>query len=408
MGATAPKEEKSSNSSPTYINIISINNNGTSFQSSTNDISKLAFQDNEVKEGDAAPVQPSKNIYENINNNDSFKLNINNGSFNNEICISKNGKNIFINGQNQNFKINENNSNNQSNIAINENNNNIQSNIPKNENNHIINEVKNIVKENLKDEIQEIYNKPIKGGIDPNIGGNERISEKKETTKSSEINKEYNPIFGKEGQKDHLEEEKNIKENTKKGNIDINISGKYRLEEEADKKENNKKGNIDINQSGNYRLEEEVGKNTGTFGNPDEDKIKELKKELNKQPIEIRYQQYDDDDLELSQSVLTASFSNLNLNDPNDKQLFMEDVIKKVNEGYFPLFLEIDNRKKCFYYVKNDSTLKSALNLYIKQNGITREGNNYTLYNQGEIVDQDTLIGNLGLKAFAIIANHPK
>ena len=180
------------------------------------------------------------------------------------------------------------------------------------------------------------------------------------------------------------------------------------MEEEADKKENNKKGNIDINQSGNYRLEEEVGKNTGTFGNPDEDKIKELKKELNKQPIEIRYQQYDDDDLELSQSVLTASFSNLNLNDPNDKQLFMEDVMKKVNEGYFPLFLEIDNGKKCFYYVKNDSTLKSALNLYIKQNGITREGNNYTLYNQGEIVDQDTLIGNLGLKAFAIIANHPK
>ena len=118
MGATAPKEEKSSNSSPTYINIISINNNGTSFQSSTNDISKLAFQDNEVKEGDAAPVQPSKNIYENINNNDSIKLNINNGSFNNEICISKNGKSIFINGQNQNFKINENNSNNQSKMKI--------------------------------------------------------------------------------------------------------------------------------------------------------------------------------------------------------------------------------------------------------------------------------------------------
>jgi hypothetical protein len=60
MGATAPKEEKSSNSSHTVINIISINNNGTSFQSSTNDISKLAFQDNEVKEGDAAPVQPLK------------------------------------------------------------------------------------------------------------------------------------------------------------------------------------------------------------------------------------------------------------------------------------------------------------------------------------------------------------
>ena len=86
----------------------------------------------------------------------------------------------------------------------------------------------------------------------------------------------------------------------------------------------------------------------------------------------------------------------------------MEDVLKKINEGYFPLFFEIDNGKKYFYFVKNDSTLKSVLKIYIMQNGITSKGQNFTLYNQGKIVDQDTLIRNLGLKPFAIITIHPE
>ena len=382
MGSIGPKQEKNSNPNTKIINIISINNNVAYCLSLINELLKNQSEVNKVNESDAAPSPQFKNSYEMVDNNGYLELKIKNGSSNNKIIISKDGKiTLNVNNQNQNFKKSENNINNQSNIAKYEINKNIQLNFINDKNSHNI-ERKGPVNDNLENEEKEIYNKPIKGGIDPNVGGIRRIVEKKETTKDFESYKEFNPFFGKEGQKVRPDEEKIIKENTKKVNINNNESVNYRSDEEGEKK-------------------------SGTFGNPDEEKIKEAKNDFNKQPIEICYQTFDDDDLELSQSVLTTSYSHLNFGDAKNKQIFMEDVLKKINEGYFPLFFEIDNGKKYFYFVKNDSTLKSVLKIYIMQNGITRKGQNYTLYNQGKIVDQDTLIRNLDLKPFAQIKNHP-
>jgi len=78
-----------------------------------------------------------------------------------------------------------------------------------------------------------------------------------------------------------------------------------------------------------------------------------------------------------------------------------------MNEGYFPLYLQIDNDKPSFFYVKQDSNIKPALNLYLRKKGITSKGENYTLYNNGKKIDNNALIGDLNLQLFAKITNHP-
>ena len=368
-----------------FLNYINYNNNGSFSQSS--DLTNNSSHNNEINEGEAAApakISDEMNSYNNngVHTND-FEFEFKNGDVKTRVKICKDGKIYLENNDVKNININGNNLDNlQSNNIIK---NNTKTNTTKTNENS--NKDNNLGNGNICNK-PETNNKEDEKNKDNNVG----IYKKKEIKKDSETNKEYNPIFGKGGQ-ENSEEEKNKQKETNKGNPDINVGG------------NNK---YVYNDQGKLTIKEkEDNKNTGTFGNPELDKIKE-KNDFDKGKI-TNYDNYyyDEDDLEMSQNILMVSLGNLNLQDQNDIQVFVKDVQKKMHEGYFPLYLQIDNDKPSFFYVKQDSNIKPALNLYLRKKGITSKGENYTLYNNGKKIDNNALIGDLNLQLFAKITNNP-
>lgn len=334
--------------------------------SNSTDLSKSNPPIYGVNEGEAAaPAQNicNQNSYVNDNNSDNFNMILKNGSADNQIIIELDKKgNLSIETKDGKKNINSKTNSIESTIYNNKDNN-LES------GNNIIN---NLTETNIK--------------VDNNVGI------LKEKTKCPEDIKGYNSFFGK-GEQQNFEEEKNKQAETNKGIIDNNIGG------------NNK---YVLNDQGKLSIKEEDSKNTGTFGNPDLDKINE-ENNLDKKVFTNNYDKcyYDNDDLEMSQNILFVSQSNLNFKDKNDHEIFMKEVYKKANEGYFPLYLQIDNNKPSFCYVKQDSTLKPALNLYLRKNGITYKDEEYTLYNDGNEININAQLSDLNLKPFSLITNHP-
>ena len=145
-------------------------------------------------------------------------------------------------------------------------------------------------------------------------------------------------------------------------------------------------------------------KNTGTFGNPDLDfnhKINDVKTEVNTKD-HMNYA-FDDDDLELSQNILCVSYSNLNLKDPKGFTEFNDDFAKKVKEGYFGIFLYVNNLKPSFYYVKIDSTIKSLIKYHNKIKGISEKAEEYTAFIEKKSIDINAQIKDLNLKSISKI-----
>ena len=150
----------------------------------------------------------------------------------------------------------------------------------------------------------------------------------------------------------------NIAQNKQEENSQIKIAGKTPMEPE---------GNVDINQGSNY------------------DKNKDKDNYLN--------MQYSNKDLEMSQSVV--------LKDPlAESQQFYE-------QGYLPLFIKLNNYKPLCFFIKEDSTLKSLVRLYLKNCPETDEGleKDIELYNEGRSLDINKQIKYFNLKPYSIITN---
>jgi hypothetical protein len=83
-------------------------------------------------------------------------------------------------------------------------------------------------------------------------------------------------------------------------------------------------------------------------------------------------------------------------------------ITKKVEEGYFPLFIQLDEEKLLFMFIKNYETVQSALEAYKEILNINDGNKEYTLYNKKtkKLVPQDVPIKDLSLNYFSYISNN--
>ena len=190
---------------------------------------------------------------------------------------------------------------------------------------------------------------------------------------------ENNNNFMNEGVKnvtkfgDDEEEKENNKPSTPFGDVDMNIgSSKNKKENEEEKKETDRGINRDMNQ-GNFMKEEHGEKVDQYLG-----------------------MNYSNNDLELSQSVIIMNGNNI-----------LEQTQNKIDKGYIPLFLKIDNNEPILLYIKETSPLKSLLVAYLKNYPNTDEGllDVNKLYHKKRLLNIDEQIQNLNLEALDIITN---
>ena len=96
---------------------------------------------------------------------------------------------------------------------------------------------------------------------------------------------------------------------------------------------------------------------------------------------------------------------NGNLNIIDKKKAFIN---KKVEEGYFPLFFQLDKEKPLFMFIKNYETIQNLLEEYKNLKGINGNNKEYTLYNKKtkSVIAQDVPIKDLGISFFVYISNN--
>ena len=246
--------------------------------------------------------------------------------------------------------------------------------------------------------------------------GNGNIDNNGENIENEKINSALNFVPGKStfGGPVNIDNNDDIKENEKNkaaqnyvlgitsttfGNVDNNEENKVEEKKSPEQYPTNP-GNVDINSGKGNRIEEssinnEINKpqNNASFQNENHaDKVDKEEEEDNEK-----------DDLSISRSVLLSSFQNIDLNSPSDRAQIKESVIKRVQEGYLPIFLRIDGEKSNFYYIKPTSNLKSLLKSHLELNGVTDFGEKYTFQNNGIKLDENTSINKLNLGPFSVI-----
>ena len=362
-----------------YSQLIVFNiNNGASANPSTN--ASLSQSDNIInniplKEGDAPP--PLANNPINSYNNDN--------NINNKLSIDIDGNKITIN--------------NSKNVVTN-----------------LSNEINNnkTIKINNKKE-EKSFNK----NKDINIGGdNKKNTNQENKGKSTEGNKESNIGEGKIIFE--TKNEDNAPKTTNNGDMNMFIGGKQRVsakEENANNIYDKPKYNIDNNNENN----EKIFTNTGNsiYDISKEKKENNDKKENNGKEEKTTVTpspngNADNKDINVANSneikkdkiydVLSASRM-INL----DKESIKEELAKKRDEGYFPLFLKIDNDSPKFFFIKFDSTLRCLIKTYKMMKGIDDLKIEYTLYNdKNELLDQDIEINYLNISPLSVISNHQR
>ena len=233
-----------------------------------------------------------------------------------------------------------------------------------------------------KGETTNFFNKP--RNIDVNIGGNKSYNEGESTNTFNPRNIDVN--IG--GNKSYNEGESINTFNPR--NIDVNIGGNKKYEDVKNTNGFTEKGNIDINSGGNKKQEEFTKNPYKKTDNID----------INENGINQK-NNYVCNDLSMSYNVLTLSALNINPLSPE----FKFEIAKKINEGYFPLFIKIDKLKPVFFFVKNESTLKPAFYEYLKRFEMENDIDKYTLYNQDEAIDLDIPVKYLNIKQMGVISN---
>ena len=211
-----------------------------------------------------------------------------------------------------------------------------------------------------------------------NDNNNENINDKNKEDKNI-INKNNNKnSFLKEGVKSGTiigdeEEDKQEKENKHQtpggiNNIDMNIAQNKQEENSeikiAGKTPMEPEGNVDINQGSNYDK------------NKDKDNYVGL--------------QYSINDLELSQSVYIA------------KENILNQYKTMIEKGYHPVFLTLKDNPAYFFFIREESTLKSLVRMYYRNCSKTDEGfeKDTKLYYEDRRLDINTKIKYLNLPLF--------
>ena len=196
---------------------------------------------------------------------------------------------------------------------------------------------------------------------------------------NSSTNQQFNINKGGAGNQPVDKEKKYT--NTNEGNIDKNIGGGIREKNETYDKQTDQ-GNIDKNIGGGIREKNETPN--------------EAPNSLN--TAKIGY------GLDNNDSNEPLGFNgNLNIIDKN--KAFIN---KKVEEGYFPLFFQLDKEKPLFMFIKNYETIQNLLEEYKNLKGINGNNKEYTLYNKKtkSVIAQDVPIKDLGIRFFAYISNN--
>ena len=81
-------------------------------------------------------------------------------------------------------------------------------------------------------------------------------------------------------------------------------------------------------------------------------------------------------------------------------------ICQKEKEGFFPIFMKLDEYKPLFFFVLSDETLENVLKEYKNVIGII-DDKEYTLYNKNtqKIMPKDVSIEDLGINKFTYISN---
>jgi hypothetical protein len=182
-----------------------------------------------------------------------------------------------------------------------------------------------------------------------------------------------------------------------KGNININEGGTRRVEDKGPETVGKPtKGNININEGGTRRVGQEYKTpketpyskpiNTVNFGYLS-------KNDLNNNDS--------DDPLGISRNVIVTDISMDKINEQKDL------INKLVEEGHFPLFMQLDKEKPSFLLMKNYVTVQNVLEEYKNLIGYNSNNKKYTLYNKQtkSVIPQDVPIKDLNLKYFTYISN---
>ena len=192
-------------------------------------------------------------------------------------------------------------------------------------------------------------------------------------------NEQFNINHGGDNRNQNENKTKNYTKPTN-GNININEGGNRRVDENGTPNETTN-GNININEGGNRRVDE----NETPYSKP-------------RNTVDIGY---GDDDLGLSRKIYVYDDTNV----INTKK---EMINKRVEEGYFPLFIQLDKEKPLFLFIKNNETMQNVLEEYKNLKGINGNNKEYTLYNKKtkSVIAQDVPIKDLGIRFFAYISNN--
>ena len=196
---------------------------------------------------------------------------------------------------------------------------------------------------------------------------------------NSSTNQQFN--INKDGAGNQPVDKEKKYTNTNEGNIDKNIGGGIREKNETYDKQTDQ-GNIDKNIGGGIREKNETPN--------------EAPNSLNTAKIGYGLDNNDSDE--------PLGFNgNLNIIDKN--KAFIN---KKVEEGYFPLFFQLDKEKPLFMFIKNYETIQNLLEEYKNLKGINGNNKEYTLYNKKtkSVIAQDVPIKDLGISFFAYISNN--
>lgn len=329
---------------------INININGLSGNPSTN--ASLNQNYNYLKEGDAPPVPLSNNNINSYNNENNIGNNF-------SINIEQNGNKITINKSINNGKEER------------SSNNNIDP---------------NIGGDNKINKNEENKGKSPEGNIDPNKGGENKIFE---NTKIDNTTKTIN-----------------------KGNIDMFRGGKQRINE---KEEINKNVYDKPKQIYNIDNNKKIYTNAGESICDLSKEIKENNSKKEETPIGCSPNGNSDNKDNNAPNINSREIKNDKLYDVLsasqminlDKESLKEEISKKRDEGYFPLFLKIDNNSPKFFFIKFESTLRCLVKTYKMMMGIDNLKLEYTLYNdKNELLDQDIEINYLNITPLSVISNH--
>ena len=207
-----------------------------------------------------------------------------------------------------------------------------------------------------------LFNKENIEGIIKN-NENKNINNENKKSYTNEINnpQEENKDKTKFGEEEDLKENPNISQTPPGENKDINLPNNANINQ------NNNINNNNITPTFDGNIDNNIGSNHQNF-------------------------QYDDDNLGKSVIIKVEN---------------LEQSMEFIQKGYIPLFLKLNNCKPLYFFIKEESTLKSLIKAYLENNPKAKEGleNDIKLYNGNSYLDLNKPIKELKLDLYSTISD---